>query len=350
MSSDLGWGKIGPLTISSLAQCCLPRGLPIFLGDSPPYPLERLGLPNARIALLKALGHEDTLREEGSIPASETEQEIGKFFEDWAQQREKSGLPEKPEFSLHDTVELSSVVIGCTFSVFAGNDPTAVAIAESFLGAVESLLSTSLEHRMLPKVDRLQIIARQSSEHSGLPTLSFETVLGQRQVVITQGTTLDFSSRKELEAYPEWLSRTVLELATAVFSISNPEDRAEQVLGEERGFARAITFSNVPLMTGSVFGSRPKIRADDWIWDGDRSYPLKCDEALPAPPKPSAPATPLKFGEGEPPPELLDRSKLRHSDMRVMSLIDTTKWNQAKGHLYFSSTPTTLKRTHQFSD
>jgi hypothetical protein len=295
-----------------------------------PDPLERLGLPNARIALLKALGHEDTLREEGSIPASETEQEIGKSFEDWAQQRENYELPETPEFSLHDTVELLSVVISCTITALAANDPTAVAIAESLLGALESLLATSLEHRMLPKVDRLQIIAQQSSEHSGLPTLSFETVLGVRQALITHGTTLDFSSRKELEAYPEWLSRTVLELATAVFSISNPEEWAEQVLGEERGFARAITFSNVPLMTGRVFGSRPKTKADDWIGDDDRSYPLRREEAPSAPPKHSTPATPLEFGEGEPPPELLDRSKLRHSDIRVMSLIDTTKWDQAK--------------------
>ena len=294
-----------------------------------PDPLERLGLSNARIALLKALGHEDTLREEGSIPASETEQEISEFFADWAQQREKHGLPE-PEFSLHDTVELSSIVIGCTFSVFAANDPTAIAIAESLLGAIESLLATSLEHRMLPQVDRLQIVARQSPEHSGLPALSFETVFGVRHAVITHGTTLDFSSRKELEAYPEWLSRTVLEVATAAFAISNPEEWAEQVLGEERGFARAIAFSNVPLMTGIVFGSRPETMAEDWIGDDDRSYPLRREEALTTPPKHSTPATPLQFGEGEPPPELLDRSKLRHSDIRVISLIDTTKWDQAK--------------------
>jgi hypothetical protein len=221
-------------------------------------------------------------------------------------------------------------VIGSTFSVFAANDPTAIAIAESLLGAIESLLATSLEHRMLPQVDRLQIVARQSPEHSGLPTLSFETVFGVRHAVITHGTTVDFRSRKELEAYPEWLSRTVLELATAVFAISDPEEWAEQVLGEERGFARAITFSNVPLVTGTVFGSRPKTRAEDWIGDDDRSYPLRREEALSAPPKHSTPATPLQFGEGEPPPELLDRSKLRHSDIRVISLIDTTTWDQAK--------------------
>ena len=303
-------------------------------GDVPkltrlPDALERLGLPNARIALLKTLGHEDTLYEEGSISASETKQEISDFFEDWAQQRKRHGLPQ-PEFSLHDTVELSSIVIGCTISVIAANDPTAIAIGESLLGALESLLATSLEHRMLPQVDRLQIVAWQSSEHSGLPTLSFETVLGVRQAVITHGTTLDFSSRKKLEAYPEWLSRTVLEVVTTVFSISDPEEWAEQVLGEERGFARAITFSNVPLMTGRVFGSEPKIKADDWIGDDDRSYPLRRDMALSAPPKHSTPATPLEFGKDEPPPELLDRSKLRHSDIRVMSLIDAAKWNEAK--------------------
>ncbi len=295
-----------------------------------PDPLERLGLPNARIALLKALGHEDTLGEEGSIPASETEQEIGKFFEDWARQRERYGLPEKPEFSLHDTVELSTVVIGCRIFVSAANDLTAVAIAESLLGALESLLSTSLDHRIWPNVDHFKVIVRQSSEYIGLPTLSFETVRGTRQAVITHGTTLDFSSRKDLEAYPEWLSRTVLELAIAVFSPSNPEEWAEQVLGEERGFARAITFSNVPLLTGRVFGSTPKFKADDWIGDGDRSYPLRREETLEAPPKHSTPAIPLKFGEGDPPPELLDRSKLRHSDIRVMSLIDVAKWDEAK--------------------
>lgn len=292
-----------------------------------PDALPRLDLSQSRTALLQALGHEGTLRAEELIPESETEQSVSKFFEDWEAQRKKYELP-IPEFGLSDILEFKSIVIGCEVSVAASNSPIAVAIAESLLGALESLLSTSIEHRMMPQVDRFKVVLRESGELTGLPVLSFETVNGVQQAVISHGPKLDFDSREDLEAYPEWLSRTVLELAMTVFAIADLERWAEQILGEERGFSRAITFSNVPLMTERVFGREPKNSIADWVADEDKSYSLERAEPL-------FPATEpghkeLKVGEGEPSPEMFDLSRLRHSDMRVMSLIDTRRWDEAR--------------------
>lgn len=290
---------------------------------------ERLGLGSARIALLLALGHGDTLREEGSIPPSESREDLDKILEEWGRARKANDLPEAPIFSASENAELSSIILGVKFTISSANNPAALTIAESVLGALESLLSTSVDHRMLPRVDHFKIALRQLPDQAGMPKLSIEESVTSAHAVITHGPTLDFNSRADLEAYPKWLSEAVITLGARAFSIDEAEKWADQILGEERAYARAITFSNIPLITQRVFGADPKVKLTSWIDDTDTTYPLRREED-PRPGKTAPQAAPLQMGEGEPPEEPLDFSRVRHSDMRVVSLIDTESWNRAQ--------------------
>ena len=305
-----------------------------------PDNFERLGLPYARLALLKMLGHEDTLRAEGSIPPSEDESQVRDFFAEWDRQREEYEVADHPDFLLGERVEMRSILVGCEFVVSAINDPAAIAIAESFLGALESLLSTSLDHRMLPKVDRLEINVTSCGTNDGPPVLSFETTHGITRAAITHRGRLGFDSKEEIRAYSEWLHHSVIDVAVAAFSIFNAEKWVRQVLEKEKGFSRAITFSNVPLMTENVFGRIPKFSVAQWLVPEDTTYPLQHTEpenaSLPqSPERKNAPT----FGEGEPPPELMNTATLRHSDFRVISLIDVPRWEAARwGGAFFQYT------------
>ena len=43
-------------------------------------------------------------------------------------------------------------------------------------------------------------------------------------------------------------------------------------MGEESGFSRAITFSNVPSMYDPIFGNKDALSINDWIEDGDEVF------------------------------------------------------------------------------
>jgi hypothetical protein len=118
---------------------------------------------------------------------------------------------------------------------------------------------------------------------------------------------------------------------------------AETVLGEENGFSRAITFSNIPTMLGNLYGSSENLLVTQWIEDGDRTYeimrstpwvskvPLIDETESPEAPKP---------GKGEPPEGLFNLEKLRHSDYKIVTPIDVRKWDAAKWRgVFFMTQP-----------
>jgi hypothetical protein len=60
-----------------------------------PDVLERLDLVMSRMATLYALGYEEQLRTEGSIPVSETCEDVRNFFIKWLEQPATEDLPER---------------------------------------------------------------------------------------------------------------------------------------------------------------------------------------------------------------------------------------------------------------
>jgi tetratricopeptide (TPR) repeat protein len=98
-----------------------------------PDTLERLGLRNARLALLFALGQEKTLRDEEYLQAHESMADVQTFFEEWQDQPAAQDIPSHPVLVNGPMSLLRSTILGSELVMETPNDPTSFGLAESLL-------------------------------------------------------------------------------------------------------------------------------------------------------------------------------------------------------------------------
>ncbi len=297
-----------------------------------PDALERLGISFARAALLYPMGYEDVLRTEGYIPAEETPESVTSFFNDWYAQGTKAGLPDKPDYALGERVCLKSRVLGCEITLETANNLTSTGIAEAILGTLEALLATSLNHRMLPLLDRLTIRVSPAEMPGVVPMLEFVDEGGEPVGLVTHPKLLVFKDREEVLTFPNWLRDSVLSIMLKFAVPAEHEAWSKVVFVDESAFARSLTFSNIPVMLGNLFGDTCTLSINDWIESDDRSYPPKKPAAWIPPEEPSDTKTlgDSLRGEDDPPEGFFDTERLRHSDIKVVSPIDVVKWDAAR--------------------
>ncbi len=296
-----------------------------------PDSLDRLGVVQARLALLFRMGREGTLRREGSVPTDEDAEGYNSFFKNWLAQAENWGLPSNPEYLLEQQLTLHSRVIGCEISVTCLRSSYSLGLAAAILGSLEALLATSLNHSLVPKKDKFEIRLSQSEDATRIPDVQFLYEDGIEVCFVTHQTDLEYSEQRDFEAFNNWLVDLVTQILARVAVPTDMDGWGNTVLGEENAFTRAIMFSNVPLMYENIFG-QSELSIDEWIDDGDVSYEISatapmidsCENTS------SEEATPLKFGEGEPPEEMFNLERLRHTDVKALSPLDTEKLDAAK--------------------
>jgi hypothetical protein len=140
-------------------------------------------------------------------------------------------------------------------------------------------------------------------------------------------------------AWSKWLQESVTTLFVSFAVPAEPEEWGDKILGEENGFSRAITFSDVPTMYSVLFGGSERLSIDQWIEDGDTAYDVKRAEPWKSPlvedGKVEKRSEPPKFSDGQPPEGLFDVERMRHSDYQVVSFIDVRKWDAAKWRAAF---------------
>lgn len=294
-----------------------------------PDSLERLGLNEARIALLFVMGREDVLLQERSIPA---EEDIEAHFQDWISLGKQMELPDHPDYMLGDRVELKSHIIGCYIHVDCANSLTSLAIAGSVLGALEALLATSLNHPIVPILDQLKLRVDSNTAGGIAPTLEFVEENGQTVGVIRHRPQLTFKDREEATSFPQWLHDAVLKVFAKFAAPRDLETWADAVLGNESGFDRAITFSNLPSTYAIVYGNADRLSILDGVEPSDvdyvvgRSAPwMPADEAEPEDEKVVEPRfTGIRAPEG-----MFNPEHGKHTSIRVVSPIDVSKWDRA---------------------
>ena len=108
-----------------------------------------------------------------------------------------------------------------------------------------------------------------------------------------------------------------------------------RVMEEERGLNRALDFSEVFITQENILGKSQPFRIRDWAdlfqvqkfplvrttkWSGD---------AEPAETKKPDKET-ASFASGDPPRELTDAENPKHSNVKVISLIDVPLWDRAE--------------------
>ncbi|MDB6063553.1 MAG: hypothetical protein JWM78_3656 [Verrucomicrobiaceae bacterium] len=257
-----------------------------------PDPLERLALPMSRIALLYLMGNEDILKAEGWIPEQETPEGAETFMRDLYDYGVKAEYP-VPNFTLGETVTLSSNVLGCRIDAVCANNLVSIGIGEALLGSLEALLATSLDHRILPQVDHLQLRVETSDTVGLTPILQFADVDGEPVGTITHLMVMEFKTKEDALSFPHWMKDAILEIFLRFAAPQDAEIWGKALFEDERALDRALTFSNVPIMLGNLHGDRMLLSLADWIDPADRTYMVKRTEAWP----PAPPPEPIKsFG------------------------------------------------------
>ncbi|AZG78179.1 hypothetical protein [Methylocystis rosea] len=307
-----------------------------------PAALDRLGLPQVSNTLLFLMGGEDALRAQAAIPDEETPAGIVKVFDLMAAARHSAELP-KPDHMLNDTVLLRSRVLGCDIAAECENALTSLAIAEALLGALESLLATSLNFRVIPQLDSLAIRVQSKADAALTPHLEFAEENGSTIAVVTHRPSLSYVTREEAEGFPRWLQDAVLRLFLTFAVPADAELWGDTVLGSESGFSRSITFSNIPIMLGDLFGNAKRLSLDDRYEADDAEIEISRTTAwTPSLVEAEALHAPLKPAVGPPPEHLFSPERTRHSDYRIVSPIDARKWDAAKWRaVFYMCAPTT---------
>jgi hypothetical protein len=295
-----------------------------------PAALDRLGLLQVSTTLMFLMGGEQVLRDESVVPAEETSDNIEGMFDQLAAAGQSAELP-TPDYLLDEQVLLRSRVLGCDITAVCENNLTSIGITEAILGALESLLATSLNLRVLPHLDRFKIRVQSKEDAGIIPVLQFVEESGSTIAIVTHRPQLRYATREETLGFPGWLREAVVEL---FLNFAVPEDLecwGDTVLGEENGFSRAITFSNIPISYDVVFGDMNRLGVDYWAEDGDARIEVKRASAWSAKAGVQQNGSgPIRPGVGEPSPDWFNGENKRHSDFRIMSPIDARKWDAAR--------------------
>ena len=314
------------------------------LGDIAQLPdaLERLALPMSRTALLYLMGNEDILRAEGWIPEQETPKGVDTFMQDLRESGVKADYL-VPDFALGETVTLSSNVLGCRIELACTNNLVSIGIGEAVLGSLEALLATSLDHRIVPQVDHLQLRVMPSEDVGLSPVLTFSDVEGEPVGTITHRLVMEYKTKEDVLSFPRWMRDAILRIFLRFAAPLDVESWGAALFEDERALDRSLTFSDVPLMLGDLHGDRTQLSLADWKDPADRTYEVKRTEAWPPASAPDATKSigNTKRGEGLAPKELRDAAKGKHSKTRWISPIDTQKWDKAKwdGTLFMGFPP-----------
>ena len=297
-----------------------------------PDTLERLGLTLARMALLFALGHEQSLRDEEYIPASEDSDAVQTFFESWQDQPVAQDIPPQPELADGPTCFLRAIILGSELVVETPNNIISVSIAESLLGALEAFLATSDEQDVFPHRERMTIVVSASQQLAGGPQLRFPDGDGGDRAEIVHPLDMTFTTADERQDYMKWLQDSLIEIACRMLTIQDVQVWLEKIAGQERGFSRALAFGDALTLDTSVFGETARVRLTDWLEPDTQDYAVLRDGPW-REVKPSSPDRPVKspqFASGPPPEDMIDAEQLKHTDRRVLSPIDIPLWDRAR--------------------
>lgn len=299
-----------------------------------PDALERLGLINARMALLFALGQEQALRKEGYIPVAEDSNAVQTFFELWRDQPAAKDIPPEPVLVDSATSLLKSTILGSELAVQTPSNAISFSVAESLLGALEAFLATSDEQDVLPHRERMTIVVSGSDQLTGELHLRFPDDDGGR-AEIEHPANLGFKTAAERQDYMQWLQDSLVQIVSRVVVIRDVRVWLEKIANQERGFSRALALGDALTLNSNVFGSAPQLRLTDWLEPEDQNWSVLRDGpwrvAKPvSPTRTGGPNESPKLGAGLPPADLIDRTRLKHTDRRILSPIDIPLWDRAK--------------------
>jgi hypothetical protein len=290
----------------------------------------QLAIPG--MATLFSLGQNQALRDEGYWPDTQSDQDISDFLEHWLNVPGAEHLPRSVLLFDRPSVDFNSMILGCQIRLETNTDPVAVGIAESVLGGLEAFMATSDESDILPHRETLRIVTRVAEGDDELPTYRLVEEKGASYFEISYSPNFRQDSADKMQKYRDWLQAIIVEIVCQFAVIKDVEAWMTKIADGERGFARALAFSDMLTINDNVFGPKPPIRiSDHFVADAREFQPLRSQPLVADPPQPANVET-AKFGEGDPKFEFTKPENLKHTERRVLSPIQLDLWNKAGWH------------------
>jgi hypothetical protein len=136
------------------------------------------------------------------------------------------------------------------------------------------------------------------------------------------------------------IKKTLLDIVGSViarlFFMHDVQKTLDELFRGELALERALDFTGSFVTLGNILGKEPKDRISDWIASGSRDYPLKRSNAWDQEDPTQQTVTTSgnesgrwTLGQGDPPPELVDPNRIKHRDIRTISLIREPLWEKA---------------------
>jgi hypothetical protein len=301
-----------------------------------PDVLDNLLLHNASVALRYALGHEDKQFNEIAVRGT-SENDVLFTFLRWRDQPAGKELPGEPLYCDGQTVRFGSTLLGCHIEAIADNDATCIALTESVLAALESLLATGTIDRFAAREPTLTVSVKKSGIGDSPFVFTLQDRDGRPNVDIL---CRDFNPNSMPTELQKQVRSTLLDLLACVlarvFIFANLEQDLIRLFGDDRAMERAVSFTSSFVTLGNVLGHSPRNDISRWCGPEMHDYPLTRAKAWDADVSPrgensdsKAQATPgddIKKDIAE----AIESGRIKHTQMEMVSLIRETLWNEAE--------------------
>lgn len=307
-----------------------------------PTLFEGLGLTTC--AMIVYLMHQGQagLREEGFLPEGVSDEDVWEMISQMAQQPVRSEMAGFLELRDSATVTMKSDCMGVQWEIEANNNTTIVRVAQSFVGFIESALSTSLNADIMPTTStiRLKFVDAKESGHANGQMISFQEDENNDFFEVAVDPEKFEGSSEYMTVMRDAFVELFAHLVGTYMTTLDPGAYLDRVVGSEEGFRRALIFNDMVTTATNVFSEEseetlsPHIETYEPIaktaMAGFKAkFRLVSKSVAPAIP-PKKDAKEIEFGEGDIPKELLEPTNIAHRQRQVVSPINIRKWDRAK--------------------
>lgn len=290
--------------------------------ESVPDILEGLGQFAARSALLYTLGYSDVLREDCSLPATESDEAVHEFYSLLASQPIAKQTRGVLIVNGVDRQCLTTSILGMRVELFFEGSETLILVAEAILGSLEAFFATALEQRVVAHTEKFKILLTESTEVAE-PAVVTESLDMEARVRWPHGlSVVNFERQGEVRKFLAEVSVNVLATTMVIDDVAVFLDKLYGDEDVQRRMAMIATTPNSYHRVMSCHVSRLSDRKE-----AIRSeYPVKS-------PRPQLKLVDFPVSESDDEDEdgiEEHKAPKSHRAIRVQSVIDTHAWDRAQ--------------------
>ncbi|MDE0152731.1 MAG: tetratricopeptide repeat protein [Gammaproteobacteria bacterium] len=294
--------------------------------------LDALGLFQARTSLLYALGYEDVLREDGSVPEEATEEDLKRLLSTLKNQPIAEQFRDSLILNDGGNQTLSTTVLGIRVEVEIDENDL-ILVAESLLGSLEAFFATMVEHQVAPHAEFFHITIMQS-EKITKPTI--ETSKLDMKSTVFWPCGLQVSKYEEQINLRSFFAEVAGHVWGTTCMAEDTDSLLESLFADDFVQHRIAIVMSIPNNYSRVT-SRSFSCLSDWREVVHHSYPPRNQTTIP---KIEIPSSADAAGETPGDNEKAFTAS-NHRDKCVSSVINLHAWDQAewRGCAYYKLSP-----------